>query len=193
MDRDYPVHYEVRRPERYTRVMLAARVVALVALGLLSMSFGLVFAFAFLVLPVYATARIQAAGSGAVYLAQDGPRVLSLLRWIAAAGAWLGLVAEQLPGQAAEEVVLLRVDDGAQPSVPNALKRVLLGIPSGLVLALLAWIGGLVWIWAGVSILLDEHVGNAPFNYLAGLQRWAMRLLCYQASLVDPYPPFALD
>ncbi len=50
-----------------------------------------------------------------------------------------------------------------------------------------------VWAWAALSILLWERVGPGAFDYLVGLQRWSIRLLAYQASLVDEYPPFSLS
>jgi hypothetical protein len=71
--------------------------------------------------------------------------------------------------------------------------RVLTGIPSALVLGILAWIGTFVWLWAALSILISERVSTGAFNYLVGLQRWSLRLLAYQASLVDEYPPFSLS
>jgi hypothetical protein len=68
---------------------------------------------------------------------------------------------------------------------------VLAGLPAALVVAVLGWIGVFVWLWAAVSVLVGEHVGRAAFGYLVGLQRYCLRLLVYQASLVDDYPPFS--
>lgn len=188
----YPVRYDVRRPPRYSRLQLAARVLAMLALGVLHLSAGAVFVFAFLVLPVYATARLQALGDGGRYVDEDGPGVLRALRWFAALSAWLGLVGERLPSRAPDEVISLRVEGRAQPGAVDALMRALLGLPSALVLFVLAWVGALVWLWAAVSVLLWEQVPVPAFNYLLGLQRWGMRLLVYQASLVDDYPPFEI-
>jgi len=42
-------------------------------------------------------------------------------------------------------------------------------------------------------ILVAQRVGPHAFAYLVGLQRWSIRLLAYQASLVDEYPPFSLS
>ena len=54
------------------------------------------------------------------------------------------------------------------------------------------------WVSSGVRVVLGRTVdsvlrtrGPAAFNYLVGLQRWSIRLLAYQASLVDEYPPFS--
>lgn len=58
-------------------------------------------------------------------------------------------------------------------------------------LALVGMVGMLVWLWAALSILFTLHVGGGAFHFLEGLQRWTMRLLVYQASLVEAYPPFS--
>jgi hypothetical protein len=188
----YPVHYAVRRPERFTRLQLAVRVVAFIALGMIGLSFGAVLAFAYLALPVYASSRLSGE-DGARYVTEDGPRVIAGLRWLAAVCAWAGLVADKLPGRRPEETVTLSVEASPRPELAGALARVVTGLPSALVLGLLCWIGGLVWLWAAITVLVKERVGDGAFRYLEGLQRWSVRLLAYQASLVDEYPPFSFD
>jgi len=183
----YPVRYGVERPQRFTRLQLLIRLVAFCALGVLGLSFGTVFVFAYLALPVFAASRI-AAGQDV-----ERVRVIAGLRWFAAICAWTGLVAEHLPGRSPPETVRLDVDGLTRPSASSALWRVVTGIPSALVLGLLYCIGVVVWLWAALSILLYERVGAGAFEYLVGLQRWSVRLLAYQASLVDEYPPFGFD
>lgn len=188
----YPVHYAVEQPQHLARVQLAARLIAFLALGLVGISFGTIFLIAFLVLPVYAASR---AGAGETYLAQDGPRVLRAIRWLAAICGWAGLVTDRLPGRSPDEAVHVRIDPGASapPTMGSAMLRVLTGIPSAIVLALAGVIGVFVWIWAAFSILFVERVAAGAFEYLAGLQRWSIRLLAYQGSLVDDYPPFSFQ
>ena len=114
------------------------------------------------------------------------------LRWFAAVSAWCGLTADHLPGRSPDETVAVELHGGtARPTPRAAIARVLTGLPSALVLALLGCIGNLVWLWAALSILVHERVGPRAFAYLAGLQRWSVRLLAYQAALVDDYPPFS--
>ena len=72
----YPVHYAIDRPERFTRVQLAARLIAFIALGVIGLSFGTVFVFAYLALPVFAASRLAANPDPERYLGQDGPRVV---------------------------------------------------------------------------------------------------------------------
>lgn len=190
----YPVRYSVERPERFTRLQLLIRVAAFMALGALGLSFGSLFAFAYLALPVYAASRLASRDDASAYVEEDGPRVVKALQWFAALSAWAGLIAETLPGRQPEETVSLRVEDTAvRPTAPSAIWRVLMGLPSALVLMLLCWVGVLVWLWAALTILFTERVGRGAFDYLVGLQRWSVRLLAYQASLVDDYPPFSFS
>lgn len=185
----YNVHYQVEPPGTFTRLQLVARVLAFAALGIVGVSFGMVFFFAYLALPVYAATRLSA--SSQRYVEDDGPRVLAALRWFAAVSAWAGLTVEHLPGRSPSEHVTLAVEGAPRPTPTGALWRVITGIPSALVLALLGWIGVFVWLWAALSILVSERISPRAHAYLVGLQRWSVRLLTYQASLVDEYPPFS--
>jgi hypothetical protein len=187
--RVYPVHYHVVKPERFSRLQLAIRIVAFFALGVLGLSFGMVFLFAYLALPAYAASRL--ATNREAYLSEDGPAVLRVLHWFAALAAWAGLLTAHLPGRHPDQEVELELDGQACPTATTAVWRVVFGLPSALVFAVLCWIGFFVWVWAALTILFSERVGSGAFNYLEGLQRWCMRLLVYQASLVDEYPPFS--
>ncbi len=191
----YPVHYNVEYPQRFSRINLLVRVLAFIAIGVLGLSFGSVFLFAYLALPVIAAVRIASVRDPDAYLRQDGPRVLSALRWLAAICAWAGLTAERLPTRSPAETVTLELDDtGHRAATPSsAILRVITGLPSALVLAILCWVGAFVWLWAALSILVTERVGPGAFQFLVGLQRWSVRLLAYQASLVDEYPPFSFS
>jgi hypothetical protein len=195
MTPSYPVRFSVEHPLRFSRINLLVRAVAFAALGVFGLSFGAVFMFAYLLLPVIATLRLSGTDDPGAYLRQDGPRVLAGLRWFAALSAWAGLTAERFPTSDPAETVTLELE--ALPHRTSArsapIWRVVTGIPSALVLAFLSWIGAFVWLWAALSILISERVGTGAFNYLAGLQRWTLRLLAYQASLVDEYPPFSFS
>jgi hypothetical protein len=190
----YPVHYSVRQPERFTRLQLLIRVVAFIALGAVGLSFGSFFMFAYLALPVYAASRLASRDDASAYLDEDGPRVVKALHWFAALCAWAGLITDTLPSRQPGEAVSLQVENtAARPTAPSAIWRVLVGLPSALILMLLYCVGGFVWLWAALSILFTERVGRGAFEYLVGLQRWTVRLLAYQASLVDEYPPFSFS
>jgi hypothetical protein len=187
----YPVRYSVTRPDQFSRFQLLLRLIAFCAIGMLGVSFGAVFAAAYVGLPAFAASRIAAVG-GASYVERDGRRVMSMLRWLAAVNAWAGLIAESPPLSAPDEAVRLELEGRPLPTAGSALWRLITGLPSAFALAVLCWLGVVVWMWAALTILLSERVGERAFEYLVGLQRWSIRLLAYQASLVDEYPPFSL-
>ncbi len=186
----YPVHYRIEPPSMLSRVELLIRLVAFCVLGVVGVSFGSLFGLAFIVLPVIAAVRTSG-GGGASYVAIDGPRIVGVLRWFAAVSAWFGLVSDRLPSRTPDETVAIEVEGITDPTPGSAMWRIVTGIPSALVLFVLGAIGGFVWIWAALSILITQRIGRRSFHYLAGLQRWSIRLLAYQASLVDEYPPFS--
>ena len=186
----YPVHYHVARPARFTRLQLAVRIVAFCALGVLGISFGALFLFLYLALPAFAATRLGARDA-ASYLDADRPRVVRALSWVALISAWTGLVIDRLPDGPSHSPIELELEGTSHPTAGSALARVITGLPSAIVLAILGCIGSLVWLWAALSVLFTEHVGEHAHAYLVGLQRWSIRLLAYQASLVDEYPPFS--
>lgn len=189
----YPLRFAAARPERFTRVQLLVRFAAFVVLGTLGLSFAGIFAVAYVALPVYAATRATDGEGTPGESAANERRVLGLLRWLAAVSAWFGLVADRLPAHAPEESISLTLaGPPARPTPAAAILRIFTGLPSALVLMVLGCVGVLVWMWAALSILFTERVGPGAFAYLQGLQRWSLRLLAYQASLVDEYPPFAL-
>lgn len=186
----YPVHYSVPIPQAFTRLQLLIRLIAFAVLGLLGLSFGALFVAAYVALPAYAASRIAGQG-GAAYVEIDGRGVLAALRWLAAVSAWAGLIVEEPPLSSPDEAVHLEIEGRPLPTAGSALWRLVTGLPSALALAILCWLGVLVWLWAALSVLLSERVGERAWSYLVGLQRWSIRLLAYQASLVDEYPPFS--
>jgi hypothetical protein len=188
----HPVHYIVEKPQAYSRVQLVVRILAFVVLGMLGASLGSLFVIAWFILPLVAAARL-AGRDAEEYLDTDGPRVIRALQWFAAIYGWFGLVVERLPSRDPEETVMVTVEAGGSPSSSSSLMRLVLGLPSALMLALLGMVGSLVWLWAALSVLVDQRIGDRTFAFLAGIQRWAVRLLAYQASLVDAYPPFSFE
>jgi Domain of unknown function (DUF4389) len=189
----YPVRYHVDKPAHFKRLHLLIRLLAFVVLGLLGLSLGLLFWVAYLGLAIFAAARLSDARDPAAYMEQDGPRVLRGLTWFAAVFAWLGLVTDRLPDRSPQEVVRIDIERSGSPTASSALWRLLIGLPSALVLCLLGAIGWFVWLWAALCVLVNERVGDFSFAYLTGLQRWTVRLLAYQASLVEAYPPFSFE
>jgi hypothetical protein len=73
------------------------------------------------------------------------------------------------------------------------LLRILYAIPSLVVLAILSFVGAIVWVIAAALVLLDETYPESMWRFLLGLVRWEACLLAYLASLVDRYPPFTVE
>ncbi len=179
----YPVHYSVEPSQGFSRLQLLVRFVVFVAIGIVGLSFGAVFAFAYLALPVLAAVRPQSRGVS-----------LDAVRWFAAFSAWTGLTTDHIPEHKADETVHVALDRDLPMTAPrSAILRIFTGLPSAFVLGFLCFIGAFVWLWAALTILLTEHVGEGARRYLVGLQRWSVRLLAYQGSLVDEYPPFSFQ
>jgi hypothetical protein len=191
--RAYPVHLVVEPSERFTRLQLVIRLLAFLVLGMLGLSLGGLFIAAYLILPAVAAVRLAGRHDDGRYLERDGPRLVAALRWFSAVYAWFGLATDRLPVRSPEETVRLEVEPTGRPTPGSALLRILLGLPSAFVLALLGMIGWLVWLWAALNVLVREREGAGTFAFLAGMQRWAVRLLAYQASLVEEYPPFTFE
>lgn len=189
----YPVHVTVSKPERYSRAQLVVRLVAFIVLGMVGLSLGTVFIIAYLALPAYAAVRLAGNGTSDEYLSREGSRLVRALRWYAAIYAWFGLVVDRVPARSAEETIHVEVGPTGQPTAGSALWRLLFGIPSAVALAILGFLGWFVWVWSAIRILLQQRVGDVAHGYLTGLQRWGVRLLAYQASLVHDYPPFSFE
>jgi hypothetical protein len=191
--RHYPVHLAIEPSERFTRLQLLIRLLAFVVLGTLGLSLGGLFVVAYVALPAFAAARLASRHDARGYLEWDGPRVVGALRWFAAVYAWFGLATDRLPVSSPTETVRLEVEPTGRPTPASALLRLLFGLPSAFVLALLGMIGWLVWLWGVLDVLVRERLGEGTSSFLVGMQRWAVRLLAYQASLVEEYPPFTFE
>ena len=189
----YPVHFAAQPAERFTRLQLGLRILALIAIGVTGASTGGLYCILYLGLPVLAAVRIATLGSAAAYASGDGPLILAGLRWAAAVTSWLGLAVENLPQKSPDEVMRLEISGTPAASPGTAALRILLGLPSAFVLGVLSFVGFFVFCWAAVTIVFGQRVAPSAWAYLVGLQRWSYRLLAYQAALVDEYPPFALS
>jgi hypothetical protein len=189
---NYPVRFEVEPVARFTRVQLLIRLAAQLALGMFGVSLGTVFWVGYLLLPIYAASRIASLGSPARYAETDGPRVMRALHWFAAVSSWASLVTESLPAGDPAETVRVELEPTPVASSPiSAILRIFTGFLSALVLCILGFFGAFIWLWSAFTILTSERVGPGASSYLAGLERFSLRLLAYQACLVDQYPPFS--
>lgn len=192
MATSYPVLFNVERPEKFERPQVALRVLVIIILSLLAGALGWIFGLAYLAFPVIAAIFISQRGSEK-YLQDDAPRVIGWLRWVLALYSYLWLLTEKFPTEAPETIVKFEVQTGGSPTVGSALLRLILAIPSAFVLALLSIVGAIIWIIAVIMVLIQETYPEGMYNFQLGIMRWQARLFAYIASLVDPYPPFALD
>jgi hypothetical protein len=182
----FPVTFDVARPPGFQRAHVFLRVALLVVVGWIGHPIGLLW----LGLPLVAAILVSQKG-GQRYLDEDAPTVTRVLNWILDLVAYLALLTDQLPGRG-EHPVRFQVDRSGSPTVGSALLRILYAIPSLIVLAILTFVGAIVWVIAVVLVLVDENYPDSLWRFLLGIVRWEACLLAYLASLVDRYPPFAL-
>ena len=183
----FPITFDLERPPAFQRAHVFLRVALLVAIGWLGHPVGLLW----LGLPVVAAIVVSQKG-GQRYLDEDGPTATGVLTWILGLVAYLTLLTDRLPGRR-EHPVRFQVDRSGSPSVGSALARILYAIPSLIVLAILTFVGAIVWVIAVVLVLVDENYPESMWRFLLGIVRWEACLLAYLASLVDRYPPFTLE
>jgi uncharacterized protein DUF4389 len=183
----FPVTCDIERPPSFQRAHVFLRVGVLIVIGWLGHPWGLLW----LGPPVVAAILISQKG-GQRYLDESGPTVTNVLNWILDLFAYLALLTDELPGRGVHPV-RLAVERSGSPSVGSALLRLLYAIPSLIVLAILAFIGSIVWVVAALLVLVDESYPESLWRFQLGLVRWEASLLAYLASLVDRYPPFTLE
>jgi hypothetical protein len=183
----YPVTVDVDRPQTFQRAHVLLRIVVLAVIGWVGHPWGLLW----LGLPVVA-AILVSQKSGQRYLEENGPATVRVLQWVLDLTAYAALLTDDLPG-AGEHPVRFRVERAGSPSVSSCLLRIVYAIPSLIFLAILWFVGAIVWLVAAVRVLVDERYPESLWRFLLGLVRWEGRLLAYLASLVDDYPPFTLE
>jgi hypothetical protein len=189
---DYPVLFNVQRPEKFERPQVFLRILVLIILSILGGALGWILGLVYLAFPVLAAIYISQKGAEK-YLQEDGPKMVGWLRWVLALYSYLALLTDRFPTESPESLVTFEVRTGGSPTVGSALLRLILAIPSALVLGLLSIIGAVILVIAAIMVLIQETYPDGMYNFQLGLMRWEARLLAYIASLVDPYPPFALD
>ncbi len=183
---DYPVTFDVvARPEKFQRSQVLIAILVAIVLGV-------VMWFAYLVFPIMAAVWISQKGSQK-YLDEDGPKMTGWLRSIVTYYCYVFFLIGQLPSEGVEEQVRFDVQRGGNPTVGSALLRWIYSIPSGIVLGVLGWVAEILWLVAAVQVLIQGTYSEGIYNYFRGYMRWNARLLGYHTSLVEQYPPFALD
>jgi hypothetical protein len=181
---DYPVIFEVTRPEKFDRVQVLIRIVAYFLLSL-------IISLVYWGLPIIAAIWISQKGSQR-FLDEDGPKITGWLRWMTALTAYTYALTDRFPSEE-DPSVRYEVQPAGTPSLGSALLRLIFSIPSLIVLGILNWVAGIVWLISAVMILIQETYPEGLYDFQCGVVRWQARLVAYHASLVGEYPPFAFD
>ncbi len=179
-----PVHLEIEHPKQTARIHVVTRLVLLAACAALGCS-GLYW-FLYLALPALAAVAILRKG-GERYLSEDAPGIVTVLRWLASAYAYLWLLTDVLP-TADGSPVDLRIEVGGKPTAASALLRLLFSLPALVLLALLSLVAGILWIVGAVLILVRERIPGAIVDFLTLTLRIQFQLAAYHLSLVGAYP-----
>ena len=182
----YPVAFEIERPAGFDRAQVFVRIGVLIVIGWMVQPVGLLW----LGLPVVAAVLISQKG-GERYLSEDGSTVARALNWIVDLTAYLALLTDQMPSRN-EHAVRFQVERSGLPATRSALLRIVYAIPSLIVLAILTWVGTIVWFFAMVLVFFTGTYPESWWHFLRGIVSWDARLIAYLASLVDEYPPFTL-
>lgn len=183
----HPVQFRVQPAIRMERTQVLIRLALLLALGAVGCSS--VYWFLYLTFPALAALLISDRG-GERYLAEDAPRMVRILGWIAGAYAYLWLLTDTFPTREAIGPVELKVDVNGSPTTSSALLRLLVSLPALLLLVVLSIAAAFLWLIGALVILVRQRIPAAIADFLALTLRYQFRLVAYHLSLVSNYPSF---
>jgi hypothetical protein len=185
MTTNHPVSFRVERPARLTRIHVLIRLALLMAIGTIGCSS--VYWLLYLALPALVAIFVLQKG-GEAYLAEDTPRIVRVLRWVAGAYAYLWLLTDVLPTTEIGGPVQLDVEVGGAPTPSSALSRLIYSLPALILAALLSLAAALLWLAGAVTILVNERIPVPIADFIALTLRYQARLMAYHLSLVERYP-----
>jgi hypothetical protein len=116
--------------------------------------------FLYLALPALAALLISPKGPQR-YFAEDGPRIVPVLRWVAGAYAYLWLLTDAFPTGEAGGAVELQVQSGGAPSTSSALLRLVYSLPALVLLAVRSVAAGFLWLIGAGAILFRRRLPAA--------------------------------
>lgn len=178
-----PISFHVDRPAHQSRLHVLIRLILLCALGSIGLS-GVYFLL-YLGLPAV-VALVLSQKSGQQYLADDGPKIVRALRWVAAAYAYLWLLTDEMPGSGSS--VHFEVQPDGAPAPGSALLRLVLSIPALLLMVLLTIVSGVLWVIGAFFVLVQEELPPSIAHFLEQMLRYRFRLFGYHLSLTEEYP-----
>src|SRR4029077_20024572 len=110
---NHPVELRIEPPARLARIHVFIRLALFLAVGTIGLSS--IYWLLYLALPALAAAVIVQKG-GERFLAEEGPRAVRVLKWLAAAYGYLWLLTDTLPSGDAPGPVEMEVDVGGTPN-----------------------------------------------------------------------------
>ncbi|HTL33643.1 MAG TPA: DUF4389 domain-containing protein [Kofleriaceae bacterium] len=188
---DYPVQLEVTPPAHFARIQLLLRIAFAIVLGFLGITNRWLAGLVFFGLPV--AAAIMVSAYGAVRYHQDiGLRMWRVVAWLFELSAYMMILVDRFP-VGHDPQVRLQLRTTGTPTVGSSLMRLLTSIPSAVALCLLGIVSGFITLVSAILVLVGAPIPAGCLGFQRGVLRWQARLLAYHASLVEEYPPFALD
>jgi hypothetical protein len=120
-----------------------------------------------------------------------------LLRFVTRVHTYFVLMSDTYPSTDEQQWVHLEIDyPNAETDLARGMPLVkwLLAIPHYIVLFFLGIGAFFAVIFAWFAILFTGRYPQSLFDYVMGVQRWALRVVAYAFLLVtDKYPPFSLE
>jgi hypothetical protein len=187
----HPVQLHIERTTDPRRIHVVLRAVLLLAIG--TVSLGAVLWMGYLAVPALVALALLQRGAGH-YLADDGPRIVRVLRWLAGAFAYLWLLTDAPPtGQPGPIELRVEAEDGPPPTPASALLRLVYSLPALVLVMILSLVASVCWVIGAAWILAVRRLPTAIGDFLALTLRTEVRWLAYHLSLVDAYPTLAED
>ncbi|HXG35763.1 MAG TPA: DUF4389 domain-containing protein, partial [Dehalococcoidia bacterium] len=201
----YPVRLEVRPSLRFKRSHTLLRLLGLAIFlsiaaalwlaDLKELSYALsvtwLLGISYLVVPFTSAWAILRKGPER-FLREDAPRITAWLERYSAYYAYISLITDEIPFKQVRSVTL-RVQPSGLPSARSALLRLFISLPSAFGFLLLLAVSTLPWLAALLSVLVFGDYPRRLCDFQLAVLNWQARLFAYHTSLVDSYPPFALQ
>lgn len=181
------VELDVTQLDRYDRVQLLLRLVIGAAMGMFHQSLIGVLAALYLILPGLSAIMISRQDSRG-FEGKDAAWIESVLDWFVSFYAYMLFVTDRFPVDAATRKVRLRIERFGEPSIGEALLRLITSLPHALLLAVLAVASIIVSAIIFVCILFTERAPESLRGFQRDFLASLARFFVFHSALVDTYP-----